>query len=150
VFTPARTEAVTYGLSLTTGDYGDQSVELQMMVLRIVCLNLAIGYQMLRKIHLGARFQSDEDLIDFSKETLELDAKTISSAVGDIVDNGAKQIEWLDKRIGKAAEEVTKDQLKTALVKLNKKESKDLTKEVEDMLISTMPQALPAGKSEWR
>ena len=153
VFTPAKNEAVTYGMSLMTGDYGDQSVELSMMVLRIICANLAIGLEMLRKIHLGARFKSEEEMIDFSRQTLELDGRTVASAIGDVVDTGSKKIEYLDKKIREASsKEVGKDQLKGALQDLRRKGiGKELTEKVGNLFnLDDVIELLPAGKSEWR
>jgi hypothetical protein len=99
VFEPAQGEYVVYGLSLTTGDYGGQALEMDLMALRIVCVNLAIGYDVFRKIHLGRRFVVEEDYLELSDRTYRLDAATIASAVSDVVDRSLEYIEMLDNQI---------------------------------------------------
>lgn len=154
VYTPSVNEALLYGLSLMTGDYGGQTVNLEMMVLRIVCSNLAIGYNLLRKIHLGKRFNQDEDFVEYSTRTHLLDAKAIASGIGDVVRTSSRQIEFLDKRIEKAANtEIGEAKLKSTLESLKREGvAKDLIKQVEDAYSkeSLFQELLPAGNSLWR
>jgi len=49
---PVARRVCCLGTSLVTGDYGNQSLEIDLLMLRIVCLNLAIGHDLFRKIHL--------------------------------------------------------------------------------------------------
>jgi len=97
---PVPGEFVLFGTTLVTGDYGNQSLEIDLLMLRIVCLNLAIGYDMFRKIHLGSRFQMGEgdEIIPISQKTIKLDTDTISSAIMDVVDASNDHIKLLRTR----------------------------------------------------
>ena len=57
IWEPVPGEFVVFGTSLVTGDYGNQSLEIDLLMLRIVCLNLAIGYDMFRKSTLAQDFR---------------------------------------------------------------------------------------------
>lgn len=82
VYEPVQGEVVGFGLSLTTSDYGNGALQMQMFIMRVFCTNLAIGEDVLRKIHIGKRF---DDSIPLSQRTYELDTKAVGSAVHDIV-----------------------------------------------------------------
>jgi len=80
-------------------------------MLRIVCLNLAIGYDMFRKIHLGSRFQIGEgdEIIPISQKTINLDTDTISSAITDVVDASGDHIKLLENKIQEANDKEIRD-----------------------------------------
>lgn len=150
VFEPANGEYVVYGLSITTGDYGGQALEIEMMVLRIWCTNLAIGYDVFRKIHLGKRFTSNENILNLSEKTYALDSATIASAVGDVVKNSKKFITETNNHI---TESVNKEiDIKTALISLKKKGmSKEMVERVKTLYENESPiELLPTQKGLWR
>ena len=111
IWEPVQGEFVIFGTSLVTGDYGNQSLEIDLLMLRIVCLNLAIGYDMFRRIHLGSRFQMGEgdEIIPISQKTINLDTDTISSAITDVVDASENHIKLLEHKIQEANEKEIRD-----------------------------------------
>jgi len=111
VWETVQGEFVVFGTSLVTGDYGNQSLGIDLLMLRIVCLNLAIGYDMFRRIHLGSRFQMGEadEVIPISQKTIKLDTDTISSAITDVVDASDDHIKLLEHKVQDANEKEIKD-----------------------------------------
>ena len=153
VWEPVPGEFVVFGTSLVTGDYGNQSLEIDLLMLRIVCLNLAIGHDLFRKIHLGSRFQMGEgdEIVRISQKTINLDTDTISSAVTDVVDASATHIGLLEQKIKEANETEIKDP-KSICDLLRKR---GIRKEIVEQVKSAyaLPQeveVLPKGNSLWR
>jgi len=153
IFNPTPSEYVLFGLSLTTGDYGNQSLEIDLMLLRILCMNLAVGYDLFRKVHLGSRFQMEEgDIVQISDKTMRLDAETIASAIGDVVDSGQEHIRLLEEKIRLTAErELGEAGRKKVYESLKKRFRKEIAEQVKTTY--ELPQEvelLPAGQSLWR
>lgn len=153
IFNPVPNEYVLFGLSLTTGDYGNQSLEISLLLLRIVCMNLAIGYDLFRRVHLGSRFQmGHDDIITISDRTKELDTKTIASAIGDVVDSSERHIKLLEQRIKESAEkEMSDDERKKIFEGLGKKFKKEIVEQIKTSY--DLPQdieVLPSGNTIWR
>jgi len=155
IWEPVPGEFVIFGTSLVTGDYGNQSLEIDLLMLRIVCLNLAIGYDMFRKIHLGSRFQMGEGdeilLIPMSQKTIKLDTDTISSAITDVVDASENHIKLLEHKIEEANTKEIKDP-KSIYDTLRKRGiRKDIVEQVKTAY--DLPQEveiLPKGNNLWR
>jgi hypothetical protein len=153
IFNPTPQEFMVFGMSLTTGDYGNQSLEIDLLMLRIVCMNLAIGYDLFRKVHLGSRFHMEEgDVIQISDKTLKLDAQTISSAIGDVVDSGSEHVKLLEHKIAKSADEVLGEAgQKRIYESLRKRFRKEIAEQVKTTY--ELPQEielLPSGQNLWR
>jgi hypothetical protein len=153
IWEPVPGEFVVFGTSLVTGDYGNQSLEIDLLMLRIVCLNLAIGYDMFRRIHLGSRFQMGEgdEIIPISQKTIKLDIDTISSAITDVVDASDDHIKLLENKIQEANEKEINDP-KSIYDALRKR---GLRKEIVEQIKTAydLPQEveiLPKGNSFWR
>jgi hypothetical protein len=153
IWEPVPGEFVVFGTSLVTGDYGNQSLEIDLLMLRIVCLNLAIGHDLFRKIHLGSRFQMGEgdEIVPISQKTINLDTDTISSAVTDVVNASETHIKLLEHKIQEASAKEIRDP-KSIYDSLRKrglrketveriKTAYDLPREVE---------ILPKGNNLWR
>jgi len=153
IWEPVPSEFVIFGMSLVTGDYGNQSLEIDLLMLRIICLNLAIGYDMFRKIHLGSRFQMGEgdEIIPISQRTIKLDTDTISSAITDVVDTSETHIKLLENKIQEASEKEISDP-KSIYDTLRKR---GIRKEIVEQIKSSydLPQEveiLPKGNNLWR
>jgi len=153
VWEPMDGEFVIFGTSLTTGDYGNQGLEIDLLMLRVVCLNLAVGYDLFRKIHLGSRFQmgDGDEIVPISQKTMNLDVDTISSAVADVVDASGNHISLLEEKIQRANEKEIKDP-KSIYDLLRKR---GIRKEIVEQVKSAyaLPQEveiLPKGNSVWR
>ena len=153
IWEPVPDEFVIFGTSLVTGDYGNQSLEIDLLMLRIVCLNLAIGYDLFRKIHLGSRFQMGEgnEIVPLTQKTVELDSATIASAVGDVVDASENHIKLLENKIQEASEKEIRDP-KSIYDTLRKR---GIRKEIVEQVKTAydLPEdveILPKGNSLWR
>ena len=151
VISPYPEEFIVVGLSMTTGDYGAAALLLEMMILRIRCQNLALGYDVYRRVHLGSRFHAESDYVQLSKKTIELDNRTVASAMGDVVDHGIKQIDFMKQVVTDANnKEIANPQ--TFYDRLKKKGfSKELVETVKTTYESDLPlDILPPQKSLWR
>jgi hypothetical protein len=152
VFQPVAGEYVVYGLSLTTGDYGSQVLELELLALRIQCSNLHVGYDLFRRVHLGKRFNLDNDTLvhALSDRTHQLDSDTVASAISDVVRASTKQIEYVDTAIKKGADsEITPAEAVNIIRK--KGFSKEIAEKVKTIYEADVPlELLPAGNNAWR
>jgi hypothetical protein len=152
IWEPVPGEFLIFGTSLVTGDYGNQSLAINLLMLRIVCLNLAIGYDMFRKIHLGSRFQMEGDeIVSISQKTIELDTETISSAVADVVDASQDHIKLLEHKIRGANEKEIKDPKAIYDILRKRGFRKEIVEQVKTAY--DLPQEveiLPKGNNLWR
>ncbi len=153
IWEPVKDEFVMFGTSLITGDYGNQSFEIDLLMLRIVCLNLAIGHDMFRRIHLGSRFQMEEgeEIIPISQKTIKLDTETISSAITDVVDASENHIKFLECKVQEASDKEIKDP-KSIYDAIRKR---GIRKEIVDQIKTAydLPQeveVLPKRNNLWR
>lgn len=151
MFEIAKDEFVVYGVALTTGDYGSSAMNLETFILRIWCKNLALGQSMLRKIHIGKRFEATDDVTQlFSDKTHALDSETVASAVSDTIKSSVTHIEYLSNTVKTATEKEV--DVNVALEKLRKL---GMTKAVADKIkavytTDTPIELLPQQKSAWR
>jgi hypothetical protein len=77
-------EIFAFGISFGNSDFGSGALGISGFVLRPACLNGMVTQSELRKVHLGARL---EESLQLSQRTYDLDTRTMSSAVGDVVRN---------------------------------------------------------------
>ena len=152
IFQPAPNEYLVYGVSLTTGDYGSQALEIELLALRIMCRNLAVGYDLLRKVHLGKRFQfnENEEAVQLSDKTHLLDSQAIASAVSDVTKSSITQIEHVHKVV---QDSVSKEvDIKSAIMSLRKKGmSKEIAEKIKTTYEMEAPiEVLPQQKGLWR
>ena len=155
VMQPAPNEFIAMGASLTTGDYGQQALAVNMMILRITCKNLATGLDLFRRVHLGGRCQMGEkEIIEISDRTHQLDGATVASAVRDVVKGAADQARLLESAVTKAAnQEITEDKAKAIYETLKKRGIRKEDVETIKAQYENVPDSvdlLPAGKSLWR
>lgn len=107
IYEVAPEEFVCFGLCLVTGDYGEQAFQIQMLICRIHCANMAMGYDFLRKVHLGSRFSFDNsDTITLSQQTLDLDLKTLASSIKDITGQFGDYVTVTKRKIEEAVADV--------------------------------------------
>ena len=152
VYTPAPGEHVVYGASISTSDYGAQALSLELMALRVICTNMAVGMDVFRHVHIGRRFElpDNEDTIELSGRTYTLDTKTIASATKDAMKMLPAAFETLNTKVEHAAQTDLPTEGAMAMLK-NKNLSKDILQKVKTMydLESDITQ-LPAHKSAWK
>lgn len=151
IFHPTENEWVAYGVSLITSDYGTSALDLSLLALRLSCTNLHLGFDMFRRVHLGSRFQTDQDMIELSKKTLLLDSKTVASAVGDVTEKSIDQIRALDQVI-KDADQVEIGDAKKYFESFKKKGiKKEVLEKVKNMYDTAIDlEYLPSRQSLWR
>jgi len=149
VYEPITGEVVGFGLSITTSDYGAGALQMQMFLMRVWCTNLAIGEDVLRKIHIGKRF--DDSDMALSNRTYELDTKAVASAVQDLVGTSfGKRVDQTLAMIKKNAEKEIDPT--TALKNLYNRRVLD-KKQVEvaqNLYDNAGEELLPASSSMWR
>lgn len=152
VYTPAPGEHVVYGASISTSDYGAQALSLELMSLRVICTNMAIGADVFRHVHIGRRFEvpENEETIELSGRTYTLDTKTIASATQDAMKMLPAAFETLNTKVEAAANNDLSTGQALAMLK-NKNLSKDVMQKVKTLydLEADITQ-LPAHKSTWR
>jgi len=86
------TDYAVLGVQLRTSDYGNGKLVLDLFILRLLCNNGATGMDLMNKMHLGRRFDFEEgsDVVKLSSRTIDLDTKTVLSAIRDAV--GPRQL----------------------------------------------------------
>jgi len=149
-------EYVVMGTEQRTSDYGRGAYGYCLSVLRLLCQNGMVGMDMLRAVHLGSRFDgarlngTDSGVIQLSNETMDLDARTVRSALRDTIRGTNDQMKALETTLReKAGESVN---LAAALDKLKKGGMKKETVEkVKTMYEADLPvEALPEAPGVWR
>jgi hypothetical protein len=151
----APSEYVVLGTELRTSDYGNGALQYNLSVLRLLCQNGMVGMDMLRKVHLGRRFDGQEfagtgGVIELSNRTMELDNQTVRSALQDTISGIGRQMKALEATLrDKAGESVN---LVAALDKLRKGGMRKETAErVKTMYEAQLPvEALPETPGIWR
>lgn len=83
IYEPVPGEFVAFGATYTNSDFGDGSLLVQGVILRISSGTSAVLESHLRKVHLGAVISEAE--IELSEETLAKESETHVSAVKDMV-----------------------------------------------------------------
>lgn len=144
-------EHVAFGVDLRNSDYGNGALNLSLFIWRLLCVNGASTADLFRKVHLGRRFDAADDVHVLSQKTIDLDTKTLRSAVAD-------QMKALPAAIQGATETVRAQSsaevsLPKILADLGKK---GLTKGMQEKVRSTyentaLPvEALPQQMGAWR
>jgi hypothetical protein len=81
IFEPVPGEVGVFGLCFRTSDFGHGRLWLKGFFWRLWCTNLALTEDNLSQIHLGGRLSEN---IEFSRKTMELDTRTMASAIRDV------------------------------------------------------------------
>jgi len=153
IIEPFPGEYLVVGTELRTSDYGRGAFQLALSVLRLLCTNGLIGNDILRKVHLGRRFDTSEyegSVIQLSKRTMELDAATVRSALLDTFKTIPARQEELVKNLQLAAGKELN--LRAALDGLRKKLPKETVERVKTTYENTaLPvEAVPQEPGRWR
>lgn len=150
VYEPFGSEFMAYGVSFENSDFGNGALNISIFILRLYCDNGAIGADHMRKVHLGKRLEEE---VEWSKETYELDQKTMISATQDMVRGNLTEdrIETMQALIRQAAEtQLTDDRRKSTIELLKKYMSKiELDKAMKKFNEPDI-ELLPAGNNMWR
>lgn len=147
----AQNEFVVFALSMTTGDYGNAGLSMNLGVLRVICSNLAVGFDTFKKVHLGKRWDAGEEGFVLSNKTQELDTRTIRSALNDVIAHTPRMIEGIKDSVIKSADDQKFDP-KTSLENLKKKGfSKDILEKTKTLYeVDTAIEMAPVQKSRWK
>lgn len=117
------------GSHLGHSDFGDGALTLRQFLLNVVCLNGAVGKQILREIHLGRQIEQE---IEMSEKTIKLDTELKCSIITDSMNQlySAEDYEYHVAKIINASSTIIKDadeRIKTlSKVGVSKEEQKAL------------------------
>ena len=152
IYQPSENEFLVMGIAITTGDYGSCALQIELVALRISCLNLMIGTDVMRSIHIGKRFNAEESIVILSEKTNELDNKTVASGVSDAVKTSIDLQTGVKNKIKEAAESTVEININEEIAKMRKKGfSKDLAESVKLNYEAPLPvEMLPQSKNLWR
>jgi hypothetical protein len=148
-------EFVALGTELRASDYGRGALEFALMVVRLLCSNGMIGMDLLRKVHLGRRFDAAAfgggDVIELSTRTVELDSRTIRSALEDAVRGSQRYTDALVRSVRDRAANRGLP-LPDALASLTRRGlRKDVVEKVKTMYEQPLPvEAVPQEPGAWR
>jgi hypothetical protein len=148
-------EFVVPGVEMRGSDYGNGAQELNAMFLRLVCLNGAVGYDMFRKIHIGRRFSSaeygEDNVIRLSQQTIELDVKTVRSALSDTMAGVTKHLDSLTESLREAATKEVNVESVISVLKKKGLKAASLAKVKALYENEALPvEALPPSQGAWR
>lgn len=146
---PEINEVLIIGAVYQNSDFGDGALGLRDFIMRLVCLNGAIGEDGFRKIHLGARLGDD---LAFSQKTYELDTATMASAVADIT-NKILDREEIKEKLTVIRTAATKEiDAPKEIDGLRRKAllTKEEANRVSELYRSAETVLLPPGNSAWR
>jgi hypothetical protein len=90
-------EALAFGVSLSTSDYGNGALSLRTFVWRCFCANLATLEEALRQVHLGRRL--GDDMTVFRQETINQETRATAMMVDDIT-RGALDVAKIEQSMG--------------------------------------------------
>ena len=148
-------EFVVFGVEMRGSDYGRGAQELNTMILRLLCLNGAVGFDLFRKVHIGRRFDAsqlgDDNVIQVSHKTLALDTATVRSALTDTMRGVTKQLDAMAETMrDQASDDVN---VPATLATLKKKGFKaEVVKKVQATYENeALPvEVLPQSPGAWR
>lgn len=83
LFEPWPGEIVIVGASLQSSDYGFGAVDIKQHVMRLVCLNGAMGTPFMRKIHRGTGYGDNDESFIISERTKQLSSAATVSLITD-------------------------------------------------------------------
>lgn len=148
----AENEYLVFTITFTTSDYGAAANNIELGVLRVWCSNLAVGLNMLRKVHIGSRFTGSEDFMILSETTHNLDIKAVSSAIRDIVSRSVDIIpEFQNKLEIVAREDSTETHRMTKIIeKVRKEYGKEISESAKNLYDTAAIQELPKAPGLWR
>lgn len=153
IVTLATDEHVVFGAELRTSDYGNGALQLTITILRLLCLNGLIGTDVLRKVHLGRRFEAADraDVVALSSRTIALDTATVRSALADSTKALGNQMKALEGTLRETVGN-TELNLPAALQKLTKAGvKKEIVERVKTMYGEQLPvEAVPQAPGAWR
>lgn len=148
VFEPAPGEFMIIGANWSNSDFGNGSNAISTYVLRLICDNGAMGQNVLKQVHLGARLPEG---FQFSEETMLKDTAASQSAMTDVVKAALAPaaINRITQGIAAADEEITSFGLhRRSLERILGK--KDMLN-AENLFENDKSELLPtARKSTWR
>jgi hypothetical protein len=147
MFEPFPGEIMAFGAQLGDSDYGDGTLFVSGFCLRMVCTNLATTEDVLKQVHLGRKLS---DTVEFSRKTVELDTRTMASAINDVIGHvlSPAAVNRYTSLVRKANEQ------KIEPDKIHAWAKKNLSKTEGEAAVSkfTSPDVenLPPGQTSWR
>ncbi len=149
----SEVDHVVFGAQFRTSDYGRGAAEMDVSILRLLCLNGMMGFDLFRKIHIGKRFDAHGDsssVISLSNRTINLDTATVRSAMKDTVKTLPAHLGALQESLeANGGREVN---LANAMASLRKRGVKAaVIEKVKSTYETELPvEALPQTSNVWR
>jgi hypothetical protein len=145
-------EFAVFGIELRNSDYGNGALALAVTLWRLLCTNGMVGTDLLRRVHLGKRFEDfgSDSVIKLSDRTKALDVATLTSGLRDAMKALPEHIDATVESIrAVATDEVP---LRTRLDLLGKRGLTKATLEKVKALYETEQpvEALPTQPGAWR
>ena len=138
-----------FGARIRNSDFGRSTCELRFFQMNVVCTNGMVGEQAVKEIHLGRKYDS----IHYSNKTYELDTRTVSSAINDIV-GGVLSSESIAKQAEKmkeSTEEVIDTKQAVKRLTAAKIATKEEATEIEEaMLLSDPQEGIQGRPTRWK
>lgn len=135
------------GLTWQNSDYGVGAYSITSFVLRLLCLNAAMGESELRQIHLGRKL---DDAEIFSAKTFALDTKTMGSATRDIVQNLLSPA-GQERRLSAIQEAADRPvEFAQAIRPLRERLTKGEAQKAKEAFEGNDDWNLPPGRTQWR
>lgn len=144
---PVPGEAMVFGLNWANSDFGAGTYSISAFMLRLWCLNGAVGESELKKVHIGARLADDST---FSDTTHKLDQATLISATQDMVRAllSPQSIETRSELIRAAHSKETS--FEQAWRQVGKQLTKATREAVKEAYEGPDTLNMPAGNTMWR
>lgn len=148
----AENEFLVFSITFTTSDYGAAANSIELGVLRVWCTNLAVGLNLLRKVHIGSRFTGTEDFMILSETTHSLDVKAVSSAIRDIVNRSVDMLPEFQNKLEVVAREGSTEnhQMTKIIEKVRKEHGKEIADSAKTLYDTAGLQELPKEPGLWR
>lgn len=149
-------EYVVMGHELRTSDYGNGALQLTCSVIRLLCVNGLIGMDVMRKVHLGRRFDQREfasgDVVALSQRTIDLDTATVRSALADTTKFLPAQLDTLQASLTQLISSEKQLSTSAAISQLKSKGvRKELIEKATTLYESELPvESVPAKPGAWR
>lgn len=147
IYEPVPGEAVAFGLHWGNSDFGNGSYNVRAFLMRLWCLNGAVGETELKKAHMGARL---EENIEYSRRTHLLTERALASQTKDVV-RGVLGPEAIESKLALIRNAHSKEvNFETAWKSVGKQLTKADKEAAQAAFESPDAINLPAGNTMWR
>lgn len=87
-------DVVWAGLNLRNSEVGSGALAVEMAIAQVICTNMAVGTNVLRKYHVGRRTAEDQGQSFFKRDTIEADVHALTLKLRDTVEYALSESQW--------------------------------------------------------